>query len=297
MAGETLSTAAELLAQFPNNTSQLVIPVNNRNGIVSGGIDIAFVSESFEPAVVISPTLDPVDTNVNAIFTGAADTAFRFWEMDGNGRLSNNFADSVIVGDPTTRMLEVKIGGLFRRQPALVPATFGGLYQYKTADGIPAAGIINGNSDLVTHRVNYVDDGGNDLTAQWQDLTPGDVVNIGGILYSIITTIQNLNDLEFTHDPIANQANQGGADTTFVQGIGDDKHTYRFHHFKDGVATGAGLPYDIGPDLEVVAWIDQIRLDNYFDESLWDLRCAKVVATAPDLECVYLAAELRGTLL
>ena len=53
MAGETLSTAAELLAQFPNNTSQLVIPVNNRNGIVSGGIDIAFVSESCEPAVVI----------------------------------------------------------------------------------------------------------------------------------------------------------------------------------------------------------------------------------------------------
>ena len=285
------------MAGFPDNVSQLIVPVNNRNQVISGGIDIAFVSESFEPPVVVSPTLDPVDTILNTIWTGAADEAFRFWEKDGNGRLSNNYSDLVTVNDPTTRMVEIKIGGLFFRQPALVPATFGGVYQYKTDDGIPAAGIINGNSDLITHRVNYTDQDANDLTAQWQDLTPNDVVNIGGILYSILTVTQNVNDFEFTHDPIANQANQGGGDTLFVQGIGDDKHTYRFHHFKDGVATGAGLPYDIGPDLEVVAWIDQIRLDNYFDQSLWDLRCAKELATAPDLECVYLAADIRGTLL
>ncbi len=297
IAGETLSTAEELLSSFPNNTSQLIIPVNNRNQVISGGIDIAYVSESFDPAVVVSPTLDPVDTILTQLWTAGVDEAFRFWEKDANGRLSNNYSDSVTVEPGTNRLVDVKFGGFFRRLPALVPSTFGGVYQYKTSNTAPAAGEISGNSDLITHRANYTDRDANDLTLNWQDLTPGDVVNIGGILYKIKTLIQNANDLEFTHDPIANQVNQTGGDTLFVQGIGDDAHVYRFFYFKDGVATGNGLPYAIGEEIQLVLWLDRVDLDDYFDQSLWDMRVAKEVATAPDLECIFLAADIRGTLL
>lgn len=297
MAGETLQTAAQLLAGYPDNSQGIIQALNTRQHVVSGVLDVANVFEVFDPTVTVAVTTDPIDTILNTFWTAPAIEAFQFWNIDGNGRLFPDYQGAGVAVDPGTfRLVDIEFLMLMSRQPTGIPSTFGGNYQYKTSNTAPASGEISGNSNLTEHRVNYTDRDANDLTAQWQGLQADDVVNIGGVLYKILTFVQNANDLLFTHDSLSNQTNQTGGDQLFVQGLGDDKHDYRIQWFIDGVATGTGLTVPIGGD-PVLINIPRPLILDYAPQPLIDIRIGKEIAAAPDLNLHALLADIRGTLI
>ena len=83
MAGETLRTATQLLAEFPDNTAGLIDAVQSRNMIVSELLGVGFMEDN--TAAFTVTIQDGVFVSINAAVTPQPIIAANFaWDIDGN---------------------------------------------------------------------------------------------------------------------------------------------------------------------------------------------------------------------
>ena len=106
MAGETLRTATELLAEFPDNTAGLIDALQSRNFVVSVAVAVAFLEDDPAQVPYVIPMTDgvPVDflaTLVAPPFIG------NFWDIDGNNAFVEGYTSlGVIVPAGSTRLVD-----------------------------------------------------------------------------------------------------------------------------------------------------------------------------------------------
>lgn len=138
MAGETLKNAAQLLADYPDNTLGLIQAVNVRNHVIADGNDIGFVEEG----VPYSLTLPAgVPTNILAD-ASAPSFVGRFWALDGNRELIQSYAaDGVPVSAGVSRIVTFSM-------QALVSQAGGGTTDYLFQ--IFIGGVASGSGVTVT---------------------------------------------------------------------------------------------------------------------------------------------------
>ncbi len=135
MAGEVLRTAAELLADLPDNTSQLIQPVNNRNMVVGLATDFGVLEED-NPFTI--PVIDGTPVSINAVLP-APTFEGRPWQLDGSQAM---FADWSTIGvavlGPIDRLMDL-------RAYIVLEKAGGGVgdydFQFFTG-GIPLANVI-----------------------------------------------------------------------------------------------------------------------------------------------------------
>ena len=103
MAGETLLTFAEMLAALPDNSAQLIAPVNMRDVVIANANDIAFLSDS-------DPFTLPITAGVPVSVLGALptpDLITNRYVLDGNQQLVADWG-AVTVNPGTTRILRLQ---------------------------------------------------------------------------------------------------------------------------------------------------------------------------------------------
>lgn len=104
MAGETLRTASQLLAEFPDNTAGLIDAVNSRNMIVSELLGVGFMEDNAAQFTIT--VQDGVFVSVNAAVTPNPLLAANFaWDIDGNNSWFPDYVNNgVIVPAGVTRL-------------------------------------------------------------------------------------------------------------------------------------------------------------------------------------------------
>jgi hypothetical protein len=88
----TLRYVTELLAEFPDNVSSLIVPVNVRDFIISYVKGIGFIEDTTSFNI---PITDGVPTAVNPLLTAPISTT-ELWGVDGNSFLHSNYS---VLGD------------------------------------------------------------------------------------------------------------------------------------------------------------------------------------------------------
>jgi len=103
MAGETLLTFDEMLAALPDNSSQLISPLDMRDIVIALSNDIGFVSEE-------NPFTIPIVSGVPVSILGQMPTPVLVtnrWVLDGNNQLTPDWA-GVTINPGTSRLLRVQ---------------------------------------------------------------------------------------------------------------------------------------------------------------------------------------------
>ena len=122
MAGETLLTAAETLAGFPDNTQQLIQPLDVRNFVVSAQVSSAWLDELNDPYVITM-----VDGVWTSVLTPAPSPDFLglFWKLDGNQLVVPAYVDAgITVNTGTTRLATVTTIALTSKVAAGAPSLY-----------------------------------------------------------------------------------------------------------------------------------------------------------------------------
>jgi hypothetical protein len=116
MAGETLRTGTQLLAETPDNTAGLIDAVNLRNTIVSEAAGIAFLED--DNATFPITIIDGVWVDINASITPAPQLASNFaFQFDSNNAILPDYSGITVpagvqrLTQITTFILAVKAGG------------------------------------------------------------------------------------------------------------------------------------------------------------------------------------------
>jgi len=105
MADEVLRTAAELLADLPDNTTQLIQPVNTRNMVIGLASDIGSLESG---ATFTVPIVSGTPVVINALIP-APDFDGRPWILDGSQAFIPDWAAiGVSVLGPLNRLLDLR---------------------------------------------------------------------------------------------------------------------------------------------------------------------------------------------
>lgn len=177
MAGESLKTAAQLLAAFPDNQAGLIESVDDRDFIISSSLAVGFIEPIDVPLVL--PMTDGVPVDLLSSFTQPGFNG-NFWALDGNNHFVPDYANQGInVPAGVTRLLDSswvmvlsKAGGgtatyTFQLTANAVPVgastdrvitttptayVFGSVGLYDVAGGAALSAIVTpvGNSDDLT---------------------------------------------------------------------------------------------------------------------------------------------------
>ena len=109
MAGETLKTAAELLADYADNQAGLILPLNVRNHLIADGNDIGFVADS-------GPFVGTTTATYQSILGLMPSPTFagRFWELAPGNLLRCDFAP-VLVEPGTQRLYQSRMLGVVQK--------------------------------------------------------------------------------------------------------------------------------------------------------------------------------------
>ena len=129
---EVLRTAAELLADLPDNTSQLIQPVNNRNMVVGLATDIGVLEEETPFSI---PIIDGTPVIINPLLPAPTFDG-RPWVLDGGQAM---FADWAAIGvsvlGPLDRLIDLRAYVVLLKQGGGV-----GTYDFQFfTGGIPLA--------------------------------------------------------------------------------------------------------------------------------------------------------------
>ena len=116
MAGETLKTASQLLADYGDNTSGLIEAVNVRNHVVSAVPAIGFAEDQ---SATFEIDVTAAWTSINAEILPGPTVAANFWKLDGNQSWLPSYTDTgIIVPAGVNRLVGlntslnlVKVGG------------------------------------------------------------------------------------------------------------------------------------------------------------------------------------------
>jgi len=296
VAGETLKTAAQLLADFPDNTAGLIEAVNSRNLVVSAGNDVAFVEESFGvPGVALPMTQNMVDTVVTNLWSSPTE-AFRFWQRSGGGFTPDYGA--IVTPAGVVRISAFTYEVVAIRQPPVLPLNYGGIYQLQWSDGAPGIGDIDFHSNLTQFQIHNLPEGGGDLSPNFATMGANDIFNVGGILYKLNAPgVDGGAFWTFTYDdPLARPDPEGAGDPhSFVQGLARDDDLYTFALFKNGVQEGSTQLRSIG-DTGDYFQIKETLLNEPAASDVFDLRVAKVEAASPDIDVALLGGSVFGVL-
>ena len=107
MAGESLLTVAEMLASFPDNTQNLIQPLNQRDMVLSEAVNVGFL-RSETPFTI--PITDGVYTQINSLMPTPDFTA-NFWALDANQAFIESYTTDygIIVSPDTNRLTGITV--------------------------------------------------------------------------------------------------------------------------------------------------------------------------------------------
>ena len=149
MAGETLRTVNQMLANWPDNTQGLISPLDGRDMIVSEAVGVGFLLLDNGPVTVPIPAQD-VWVQINSLIT-PIQFAGNFWQLDGNQAFTESYtAQGITVPPGTERLTTFDVG-------MLVSKVGGGTNTYEFslfADGVNTA--TTGYVDVFTADPEYV---------------------------------------------------------------------------------------------------------------------------------------------
>lgn len=118
MAGETLLTLSEIIASFPDNTANLITPLQSRDLAISQAVAVGFFEQAAADEPLLMPMADGVPFDMLAAFT-LPDFVGNFWKLDGNNAFIPSYTDDgITVNPPTNRLVQgsvvmvaTKVGG------------------------------------------------------------------------------------------------------------------------------------------------------------------------------------------
>ena len=122
MAGETLLTAADTLAGFPDNTQGLITPLDSRNFVVSAQTSSGFIEEQNDPV-----TLTMVDGVWVSVLSALLSPDFvgLYWKLDGNQQFIPAYADEgITVNVGTIRLVRITVIALTSKVAAGAPSAY-----------------------------------------------------------------------------------------------------------------------------------------------------------------------------
>lgn len=226
MAGEVLQTFAQLLAAFPDNTSNLIVPVAERDSLWALPLDFGEIQEDSSFAI---PMTDGVWADIPTLMTSAVLDVGRAWDADANNKLIPIWTDFITVNDPTNRGVSYTLSAVVEKAGVLAP--FGGNWRFADGDGAPAAGDINFHSNETQARWSHTDDDGGDRQAELESIQIGDILNNAGIWRQVTADpVLNAADVEYTFLSIPRPEPTGGGDTALASQIlrtGDSPYELR----------------------------------------------------------------------
>lgn len=137
MAGETLRTASQLLAEFPDNTAGLIDAINSRNAVVSEAVGIGFLEDD-TASFVIDVTAGVV-VSINAEITPLPQLAANFaWDIDGNNAWIPDYGNNgIITPAGVTRLVGINTTMILNK---LTGGSADYIFQYRQA------GVLIGNA-------------------------------------------------------------------------------------------------------------------------------------------------------
>ncbi len=156
MAGETLRTVNEMLANWPDNTAGLISALDGRDMIVSEAVNVGYVQLDNGPVTV--PIVGPGDyTQINSLITPVA-AGGNFWAVDGNQALVESYTSQGITVPASVIRLTTFSTGMLVSKPGGGTNTYEfRLYQ----GGVPASG--GGFIKVLSSTPEYVDISGSRL--------------------------------------------------------------------------------------------------------------------------------------
>ena len=107
MAGETLLTASQLLASFPDNQAGLIDAVQARDLVVSQAVGVMFVEDDPADVPYTLQMIDGVPVPFLLNYPGTPVEASNFYTLDGNGQIIPDYVGiGVNVPAGVTRLHE-----------------------------------------------------------------------------------------------------------------------------------------------------------------------------------------------
>lgn len=184
---DALKTFAELVAQTPDNTSQLISAQDVREYLYALPLDLIEVEQEDDFLVVMT---DGVWVDVPTLFPTPITEVARAWIANANSQLVPDFTASVTVDPALVRGLQYAVSVIAEKVGVAAPLTAN--YDFQNGDGAPAAGDIDFHSNLVQCQVAHVDKDGTDQQAALEATEVGDFLNFSGILQRVTSVVPDV---------------------------------------------------------------------------------------------------------
>lgn len=206
---DSLRTFSELLAQVPDNTSQLITAQDVREYLYALPLDLIEVQESDRFTAVMT---DGVWVDIPTLMPSPTIEVARAWIADANNKLVPNFTATVDVDPALVRGVSYTPAAIVEKLGVSEPLT--GNWANIDGDGAPAVGDINWHSNETQCRVSHTDDDGGDRQVELEATEVGDYLNAGGIFRQCTAVVLNAGDVEFTFASTPRPTPTGGGDPT-----------------------------------------------------------------------------------